>query len=403
MKISNLHISKAGSFIAKTVAGLALVSGLSACNLMHDDTPPCATDPGLRLRVNFVYDYNTDDVDLFDRQAGSVYLYVFDEEGTFLTRYEKNRVDLDPHNPDFTMEFDVNRDNEFFMGRTYNFVAMAQGSHVGYDGSMETPGFKLVNEMVPHVSTIKDYIIRLNRDDKMFDDFGVVDYSKDYAGTDAMLDSVWSTKPDEVQTHHIPFYKAEFDSPVQLPDSTIEVRIPMMRITNNVTIALASPNFNENTNPKDYDILLYFPKGNGTIDFTGETLEDISQPLYYRALRKYVDVYTPHEGTRDGEADEARGKYAIYAQFGVSRLKYDDESELQIRDPETHEVLARIENFSQYLNDRGNTDYDDPQEYLDREFDFSLDMGLDASDNLWWSQVKIGVLGWAVIDWYIGL
>lgn len=394
-----MKIFKSNSLFSKTMVGMALLTSMASCDLMHDNTPPCATDPGLKIKVNFVYDYNTADEDLFDREAGSVYLYVFDEDGVYLTRYEKNKVDLDPRNPDFSMTFDVNKDNEFFMNRSYYFAAMAQGSHVGYDGSDETPGFKLVNEMIPGKSTINDYMIRLNRDDKMFSDFGVVDYAQDYSGLDAMIDTVWSTKPHSVQKYFIPEYKAEFDSYIQLPDSVIEIKIPMMRITNNIKVALTSNKIKDTTKPTDYDILIYYPKGNGTINITGDRVDEISQPLYYRALRKYVDVYEPHESTRAG-ANTGDTAYAVYAEFGVSRLFYDDESELQVRDPMSHEILARIPNFSKYLADRGNTEYNSNQEYLDREFNFGVALGFDDNDTLWWSQVQIGVLGWAVVDYY---
>ena len=400
-----MEANKSRILSALLVVSMALV--VSGCDLWHDEMPPCATDPRVTTVVNFVYDYNMDEVDMFDSEVGSVYLYVFDENDVFVARYEKNKRDLDPVNPDFSMTFDGDT-SPIRRGHTYKFVAVASGSEDGYDDDDETPGFKVVNKMVPGVSTINDYILRLNRDDKMFGDFGVVDYRNDYSGPDAMIDSVWTTKPDEVQVHAIPDLRAEFDSPVQLPDHVEEVRIPMMRITNSIEVALTSPDFTSDTNPTDFDILIYFPEGNGTIDFVGETLTDISQPLYYRALRKRVAPYQEKEGTRAGEDGTATaGQYAIYATFGVSRLKYDDGASLQVRDPETHEVLAQIDNFSQYLNDRGNMDYDDPQEYLDREFNFRVDLGLKPSDDgpggLWWSQVGIGVHDWAVRDWYVSL
>ena len=384
---------------------VAAAFGMVGCNLMHDNLPPCAVDPKVTAVVNFVYDYNMDGVDEFDNMVGSVYLYVFDEAGVFVGRYEKIKDDMaDPEHPDFSITFDTS-DSAIQMGKTYQFVALAQGGSSGYDGSDKTPGFKVVHEMIPGVSTIRDYILKLNRDDKMFSDFGVVDYTSDYSGPDAMIDSVWTTKPDEVQIHTIPYLKAEFDSTEQIPDHVEEVVIPMMRITNSIEVALTSPSFTSETKPTDYDILIYFPNGNGTIDFVGETLTDISQPLYYRALRKRVDVYFEKESTTRADGDEQDGpqQYAIYATFGVSRLKYDDGASLQVRDPETHEIVAQIENFSQYLNDRGNTDYDDPQEYLDREFNFKIDVGLDKDNNLWWTQVGIGIHDWAVRDWYVDL
>lgn len=392
--------------LRKLSAGMALVTvlaaGVTGCGLMHDDLAPCAVDPDVTTVVNFVYDYNMDGVDMFDSHVGSVYLYVFDEDGVFVGRYEKNKKDMDPSNVDFSMTFDA-RNSAIKMGNTYQFVAVAQSNPEGYDPSDDTPGFKLVNVLVPGVSTINDYILKLTRDDKMFEDFGVVDYTSDYSGPDAMIDTVWTTKPDEVQVHTIPLLKAEFDSPDQIPDHVEEVKIPMMRITNSIEVALTSPRFTADTKPSYFDILIYFPDGNGTIDFVGETLTDISQPLYYRALRKRLDVYVDKEASRAGGADDSATQYAIYATFGVSRLKYDDGAVLQVRDPGTHEVIAQIEDFSKYLNDKGNMDYDDPQEYLDREFDYRVDLGLNSDNNLWWSQVGIGVHDWAVRDWYIGL
>lgn len=396
---------KATRIFSARMMAIAAALTLGSCDLMHDDLAPCATDPKVTTVVNFVYDYNMDGEDLFDRHVGSVYLYVFDENDVFVGRYEKNKRDLDPDNPDFSMTFD-GQTSAIRRGHTYKFVAVANGAEDGYDGDDETPGFKLVNAMVPGVSTINDYILKLNRDDKMFNDFGVVDYTQDYSGPDAMIDSVWTTKPDEVQVHDIPDPRAEFDSADQMPDHVEEVRIPMMRITNSIEVALTSPAFTADTKPSDYDILIYFPDGNGTIDFVGETLTDISQPLYYRALRKRVGVYHEKTGTRAGEDGSGDGEdvqYAIYATFGVSRLKYEDGSSLQVRHPETHDVLVEIPDFSAYLNDRGNTEYDDPQEYLDREYNFKLDLGMTKDDMLWWTQVGIGIHDWAVRDWYVSL
>ena len=389
-------------YIKMMLAAAALMT-VGGCNLMHDDMPPCATDPKVSVVVNFVYDYNMDDEDRFDSEVGSVFLYVFEEDSTFVNRFEKRLIDIDTEHPDFSMTFDANDNNDIEMGKTYHFVAVASSKATGYDDSQDTPGFKLVNEMIPGRSKLGDYILRLNRDDKMFSDFdfGVIDYRSDYSGPDAMIDTVWTPKPGQVQTHTIPYLKADFDSAEQIPDHVEEVKIPMMRVTNSIEVALTSPNFTAMTQPTDYDILIYFPEGNGVIDFEGRVgqVHEISQPLYYRALRKRVGVYEEKTSTRaDGDT-----QYAIYATFGVSRLRYEDGSSLQILDPETHEVLARIDDFSNYLNDRGNTDDNyTPQEYLDREFNFKVDLGLTADNSLWWSQV-IGIHGWAVRDWYIGL
>ena len=392
--------------------GLAACAAMSSCNLMHDDMEPCAVDPNVSVLVNFVYDYNMDHEDYFDRMAGSVYLYVFDENDIFLNRYEKNKVDLDPVSPDFSIMFDAMDDlnGDIKRGETYKFIATAQGSHVGYTGEMETPGFKLVDRkgnpytMIPGKSTLKDYILKLYRDDSMSDEYGVVDYTGEYRGNDAMIDTVWTTKPDEAQVVTIPFPRAEFDSYNQEPDVVEEVKLPMMRITNNITVAITTKQMTPGYDPSNYDIVIYYPKGNGTIDFTGETLEDISEPLYYRALRKVTDVYNtrPTRGSSVGPDDG--NQYAIYATFGVSRMKVDDKCELRIYDGHSHKLLAWVDNFSSYLAEKGNVDdygnqkYDDPQEYLDRQFDFAIDIALNDDQTIWWKQVMINILMWAQRD-----
>ena len=62
---------------------VALGSMLSSCNdLMHDDLPPC--DMGVDLQ--FKYDYNVQRADMFNDHVGGVSVFVYDQQGKFITR-----------------------------------------------------------------------------------------------------------------------------------------------------------------------------------------------------------------------------------------------------------------------------------------------------------------------------
>lgn len=58
---------------------------LGSCDgLMHDDLPPCETGAYL----HFVYDYNIQRADMFNDHVGGLVVFVYDENGKFVTRQE---------------------------------------------------------------------------------------------------------------------------------------------------------------------------------------------------------------------------------------------------------------------------------------------------------------------------
>ena len=368
---------------------LLIVTVMAGCNLILEDSEPCAPPPDTRTVVNFVYDYNMTGDDLFNRHVGSVYLYVFDSKGIYRYRRESHRAEM-RGKVDFSMSFDT---TEIKPGETYQFVAIASANHIGYEATLETPGFTLQTEMMPGISSIEDYILKLDRDDDGNLDFGVVDYKDAYGNSQKMMDTIWTTKPGEVQTVRIPqFYYTP--SAQKQPDYIIDVTIPMMRVTNSITVRLRGALFDENTREDDYNILIHFPHGNGTIDFTGNTHP--GKKLYYLPLRKKTVVYgSDGMPTRSDDEPESQKSYGIESVFGVSRLKADDESCLQIRDGITNELIAEIPDFSMFLSSAFDHEMDN-QEFLDREYDFNVDIVLDNAGNPLYAILSIEVLGWSV-------
>lgn len=395
----------------KSLGSLLLPAGLCAaalltatsCDMVNEDLQPCAPAPRLLTIVNFEYKYNMSPVlygeeqDWFDSHAGSVYLYVFDEDGVYIDRYEKHREFFKP-GEDFSMTF---TDAELKQGKTYDLVAVAQGNTIGYVDDDDYQWYKVVNPMVPGESTIRDYILKLDRDSNNdgFSEVGIINYKDQYGQTKQMIDTLWTTKPDEVQRVTIPTldYKPSVE---QQPDVVKEVDIPMMRITNSVKVNLVNPDYDPTFDPNIYHIVIYFPKGNGTVDFCGD-ISQSTQELYYQSLIKEMVPYTPKQTRASGSYDPndpANNQYALQARFGVSRLMEYDGSTLQIRDATNPEdgypVLLEIP-FSDTLKRLSEDTGFDDQEFLDREYDWQLDITVDRNLIPGYLDISCNLLSWA--------
>lgn len=386
-------------FAPAFVTSILALSTLASCDMVNEDLLPCAKYPNTYLTVNFVYDFNMQNRDLFNEHAGTAHLYVFDEDGIFLFDKAVSRTMMSGNTVDFSMTFD----NTYIeTGKVYQLVAMAQGNHAGYEWStIQTPGFQipLENQMIPGVSRIEDYRIMLDRDNDSYADIGIVNYKDAYGDNKELMDTLWSTKPGQIQKVELPYIELK-PQVEEFPVIHEEVTIPMMRITNALTVNLVHSSFNPDTDPDRFNILVDFPKGNGTIDFVGTTLPN--RELYYRSLRKTVTTYQqkttsmPYQGYAGSRADQ---EYAIQATFGLSRLQTTDDSALQVYNGETGELLFQIggagdESFAQKLANYFNT-YDSDQDFLDKEYNFTVDIHMD--DNYVWDWYQIGceILGWA--------
>ncbi|MCH5227950.1 MAG: FimB/Mfa2 family fimbrial subunit [Muribaculaceae bacterium] len=417
--------NKITSLILVLILG-GIIGCLSSCSMVNEDFPECAPAQRLRLKVNFEYTYNTKQVDWFNNHVGSVYLYVFDKDGIYVYRDEKNKTYMDYANPDFSMEI---TDEALIPGETYKFVAVAQGNHAGYDASKATPGFQLVNEMKLGESTIDKYRLKLDRDgDGIYDfgvvtdDYGVFNWKEAYENNRLRLDTLWCTQNKSLYT--IPEVTLPDVDPTltstSRPDVEMEITIPMMRVTNTIKVNLVHSDFTKDFNPNDFNIIIDFPNGNGTIDFVGNTYP--AQELMYLCLRKEMRQYQAKDKNANydaydddpfGEwdnhlkpdaksrADSESPEYSLYAEFGLSRLQESDGSFLQVTDAYTGREVCRIENFSDWLAtyfQNFSDDYPtqwDSQEFLDREYDYTIDIKLkDTETGYEWYQIGCSILGW---------
>ena len=382
---------------------------MTSCGMVNEDLEPCAPKANVFTTIKYSYDYNMLNTDLVNEHVGTIHLYVFDKNETFVFDSVATRTMMTGRDVDFTMTFDTTR---FKSGEKYYVLAMAQGNHAGYEASLETPGFQIPveHEMEPGVSKISDYRIKLDRDDDSYADFGIINYKDAYGNNREMMDTLFCTKPDFVQEINVPTIEY-IPNAKKLPDVYGEpVTLPLMRITNALTVNVVHDSFNADTDKDYFNIVVEFPYGNGTIDFTGTVYPQ--QKLYYRSLRKEMvqyqqkqngaqyDAESPGSSSTEPQAynNTRAAQYAIKATFGLSRLQPADGSSLQIRNSQTNEIIAQIGDingvsFSQWLADYFKTYYDD-QQFLDREYDFTVDIHLDENSIPTWIQVGCSILGW---------
>ena len=398
MKLTNkINLIQKGKLWALPVFVATL---LASCSMVNEDLQPCAP---LGTFVDFIYDYNMDDIDKFDEHVGSVYLYVFDSDGYFYLREEKHKYFFKPKE-DFTMYFPP---EVLKPGETYYFAAVAQGSGTGADPTEDYKWFSLDHELVKGKDRIQDYVLRLYRDPNNdgFAEVGIVNYKDQYGRLQQMIDTLWTTRPDCVQEVPIKNNKVPVTAS---PEEYTHVRVPMMRITNAITVNVLKNGFDANTNVDDYHVVIHFPKGNGTIDLTGSTLH--AQELFYQSLIKNMSPYTPKNYTTRAssgelEPDQPADTYCMKSLFGVSRLQLGDESSLQLRDAtkEGNPIIYEIKNFSEKLAQMCNDSQFENDEFLDREYDFTVDISLKDDGKPEWIGYSISILGWGRREFFYDL
>lgn len=380
-------------FLAVCVAFNALLAG---CSLMHDTNPPCATDPNVTTIIDFVYDYNMDGVDSLYAHVGSIYLYVFDGNDVLVHRRELRKSWLGVDG-EFKVIFDS---SEIKPGRIYQVYAVAEGNYNGHDET--TPGFTLVNgEMIEGVSTINDFGIQLQSEVRDVDNDGELTKSDVFRPVQderfdnfEHIDTVWVTK--DPQTIAITPVHAGPDDIVQIPDIVHEVTVPLLRITNYIDIRVSDKNGNltTETDTDDFNLVIHFPQGNGLLNITGNRLEH--KDLWYRAMRKTMIASGSQE--QASALSRAGDKAQLRAEFGVSRLQERYAAELQIYDRDfANQLIEPIDIYQYILDAQSSVTGMDNDEYLDREYNFQIDLEFDdiLSEQPKLLSLTVYILGWA--------
>lgn len=346
---------------------------LSGCNMMETDLSACP----MGLYVHFKYDYNIERADMFADHVGSVTVYVFDENGKFVTlKEESNTAESKPlQSKDFCVHF---ADGELPEG-TYQILALAQQK--SYTECLATNGAKLRRTELQPGELMENLRIRLDREAVTADGTAPVPHEG------MPLDTLFATR--NLSAHTVTLKRG------------YEVRdtLELIRDTKQIHISLRQTEDPANMAADRYDVSI--TDRNGTLLFDNET-DATDNLLHYSPFSIWDTEYETHAApsarAEEGETNHI-GRTAHF-QLSTSRLvnrtPATDNARLIITSRETGEKVVDV-NLPALLNDARNY-YDQfmpLQEFLDREYRYNLDFFL-AGGRWTYVNISIGVLSWSV-------
>ena len=306
---------------------------LSACtDWMYDDRSGC--EHGVWL--NFKYDYNLQRADMIDH-VGSVGVFVYDEEGSFVTSYiEPNLRSAQPG-----VYLDLPEGN-------YRFLAVAQQR--AFDELQGGPGANFTWSAPDAGDGMDDFSISLAHQD-IGNHLAVVNHDN------LPLDTLWHAVSNEPL--YVPSEGYAYDT------------LSLMRDTKSISVSLREIDQPETMDVTDYDFFIYHR------DLTmayNHTTHDLEIPA-----DAYTAVYTPYAtwNTSDTDAPEASARLII-----------------RHRDTNHTVIEADLCNLLGQLRNYDETQRYTLQEFLDRGYDVRLTFFLKGGE--WqYVEVSIGILGWS--------
>lgn len=357
--------------LIKLLTLMAAVAMISSCSMMTEDLPECET----LVRVSFKYDYNIQRADMFHDHVGMVRLFVIDADNETVVRdvTYSNRDNADILTTDRDRYFTVTF-NDLPLGRNYRFMAVALQRP--YDETQRPSTDKFVGVFPAEGDKADKLQMRLSRAE-------ATDAKGRHAVTapDCGLDTLWignTTKPIAMPQH-------------SYANTVIADTISMVRDTKYLSLTLRQIDSPADINDQMFRVEI--TDNNGYLAWNNDLLPDDNL------------LYTPHaQWTSEvmNSADVVIERAAHY-DISFSRLMYymganaARNASLRIFRNDDNSCVADI-NLPSILSQGRNAfeiyNYS-PQEYLDREYDYDLDLFL-LNDQWQYINVKINIMAWVI-------
>lgn len=368
------------NIIHKGVLLLTSAIVLNSCSMMTEDLSDCPTG----LYVNFVYDYNIQRADMFKDHVGGLTLYVFDESDRIAAQRTVSGSELSRYG--YYIHF---TEQELAPDHQYRLIAIAMQKD--WNQSSALTGYK------PTIGDSRTSL-RVSLTHQTGNPYGTV-------SNVAPLDTLWHTlttlKAEEANLPAATHYHLSTDGSVSTNgvDQVNVIRgvptyatVSLIRDTNHLNISLRELDTPEDVKDEDYEVFII--DANTDVDFENNLVIPGDSVIY----RPYAQWTTVIEGTRSIAAD-----YSAHYDLMFNRLMYNtttnDNAVLCIRNKKTGENVAMLN--LPYILCTGRMAYEiytySPQEYLDREYDYRLELFLKNGK---WAQgafisVCVDVLSWA--------
>lgn len=323
--------------VGKGLVSLLLAMGCISCSTIFTDQTECPR--GISLR--FVYDYNMEYANSFHQKAHCATVYVYDDQGNFVTMVEETEEDLS--NEDWRMRFDLEPGDYTLFA--YSGLACEESSFTSVSMGAKASG-----------SHIGDFAVTLNHDDFVSDEV-LHDLYYGNLGQPLKL----SVKEDDYQ----------------------EATVRMLKNTNNIRILLQQMNGEQITAD---EFTFAITADNSHMDAANEIVSK-GQVTYLPWTKGQTVVGVAEDGQTPVSA--------AFAEFSTSRLTEETSAQLIIHSVEKDKDIIRIP-LDTYLLLLKSQLYEDmpAQEFLDRESEWTLAFFLDSNNR--WINTNIIVNGWTI-------
>ncbi len=335
-------------------AAMTLLVVTSCHDYWHQDYSDCPNG----VYVKFKYDYNLQRADMFPDHVGQVTLYVFDENGSFVTsQTETNSALSSPlKDPNYVMHI------ENLPAGKYQFLALTGQN--AYVDQLQTNRAKFVRTE-PSAKSDDIHKLEVNLEHENRGDYDEV------VNQSLPLDTLWHgmlTSGVEVSASK-PAYAT----------------IPLIRDTKKINVTLRELDDPTTMDVNDYSMTI--------TDHNARILWDNSLDES-RTL-----VYTPHATWNTEDADD-QGKIA-HADFMTSRiLKHDNidaDGRLTIVSKETGKAVVDVNLPDLLSRIRTSEEFSySAQEFLDRAYDYKLQFFLQKGKLKYcYITISVNVLSWS--------
>lgn len=319
--------------------------GMASCDsVLNFDEGDCS----IEYRVRFKYDYNMKYANAFANEVKTVTLYAFDEEGKFV--YQRTEEGDILKADDYTMKVDIEPGK-------YHLVAWAGNDDKSFAIPLLTEG----------VSDLEELTVKTNR---------IVNTRATGEGANVVknkLSPLWHG--ESLQT----FTRAG--------QQTI-ITVPLVKNTNTIRIILQQMEGAE-VDVNKFEFAIY--DDNGWMNYDNSLLSDdlLTYQPYYRAQGS-----TTRALSRSGEVENSTPISVAVAEITVARLMAEKNPRLQITNKETGKTVLSIPLVQYLLLTEQESHNMKPQEYLDRQDEYSMTFFLD--NNMNWLTSAIIINGWTI-------
>lgn len=359
--------------IQKSLLAMMAAAALVSCDMMTEDLSDCPAG----LYVNFVYDYNIQRADMFKDHVGAIQLYVYDESDALVAQRTIVGDPLSKYG--FCCHF---TEQELAPNHQYRLRALAMQKDMATSATHQLPQLAIGSSL----SDIQ-VALRINGLQPAVQPLDTLWYSLTTLQA-AEVNQPAATKYHQLRDGSIETNGLERVSLVK--GEPTYATVSLIRDTKHLNISLRELDHPELLNHEDYEVFIL--DRNTALDFKNDVMAN-ADSVIYRPYAQWTTTFNAN-GTA---ADERSAHYDLtFNRLIYNAEKVDSNALLCIRKKTDGTMVAAVN--LPYILSEGRTAYEiysyQPQEYLDREYDYRLEFFLKG-DRWQYVSVCIDVLSWA--------